>query len=124
MSIKLIHYPRLHDPHRHGVDEDQEVVATLASSALESLVAMGRVSADDVRVLIDAAAARIPKGGNGPWVGDTATMEGTDTAIKVASLPEEQPEAKQGIWTIVDQYGESHRVEEEGDDWIVLIPAI
>lgn len=57
-----------------------------------------------------------------PDIGDVIDMPmmGDDVRIEVAEIPGDQPEwENNGILAIVDQYGETHRVEKDGEIWIV-----
>jgi hypothetical protein len=46
---------------------------------------------------------------------------GDDVNIRVRHVPEEQPHAADGVYTIVDQYGEAHQVELDGDTWTTVV---
>lgn len=61
-----------------------------------------------------------------PHPGDEVEMQGVETVIEISSVPEDQPDADDGIYTIVDQYGETHRVARDDPDgpWIVEIPGL
>jgi hypothetical protein len=41
--------------------------------------------------------------------------------IAVVDMPARQPYSAHGVFTIVDQYGETHHVERDGDGWTALI---
>ena len=65
------------------------------------------------------------EGEDGPDIGDRAVMPSSETAIEIWDVPDEQPEANSGVFIIVDQYGETHRVEGDGDGiWEVIVPTI
>ncbi len=61
-----------------------------------------------------------------PYAGDEVAMVGVDAVIEIASVPDDQPRADEGVFAIEDQYGETHLVEREGDGdaWTVLIPGL
>lgn len=60
--------------------------------------------------------------GNGmPSIGDDIEMEGVECEIEIADVPQDQPRAKEDIYAIVDQYGETHQVESNGEVWTVLV---
>ena len=61
-------------------------------------------------------------GDEAPSIGDDVEFEGTDTIVEVAEVPQEQPRAYEGIYTIIDQYGETHMVSSNGEIWVVEIP--
>lgn len=54
-----------------------------------------------------------------PYPGDRIEMlcMGDDVNIQVRLVPDEQPHADDGVYSIVDQYGETHQVERDGDTW-------
>lgn len=57
-----------------------------------------------------------------PEIGDVIDMPmmGDDVRIEVAEILTDQPEwENNGILAIVDQYGETHRVEKDGESWVV-----
>lgn len=56
-----------------------------------------------------------------PSVGDAVTMGmmGSDVRILVAEIEDQQPLVDtDGVFIIIDQYGEEHLVEMDGDSWI------
>lgn len=57
-----------------------------------------------------------------PCPGDRIEMAfmGDDVNIRVRSVPDEQPRADEGVYSIVDQYGETHQVELDGDTWTTV----
>lgn len=61
-----------------------------------------------------------------PEIGDDVIMDGIDTVIEIADVPCDQPEEPDGIYSIVDQYGETHKVERSfGDDhWTIIVPGL
>ncbi len=58
---------------------------------------------------------------NWPSVGDKVFMSAMadDVQIEIAEVPEDQPLAEaDGYYFIIDQYGEEHMVEMDGDSWV------
>ncbi len=56
-----------------------------------------------------------------PSVGDEVTMGimGGDARILVAEIEDQQPLVDtDGVFIIIDQYGEEHLVEMDGDTWV------
>lgn len=41
--------------------------------------------------------------------------------ILISAVPTAQPELSDGIWHIIDQYGETHRIEQDGDFWMTTV---
>lgn len=59
-----------------------------------------------------------------PTVGDrVAMMWDEDTVIEIAEIPLRQPNLRAGVWTIIDQYGEHHHIEDETNHWETVNPA-
>jgi len=58
-----------------------------------------------------------------PYPGDRIEMPsmGDDVNIQVRHVPDEQPHAGDGVYSIVDQYGETHQVERDGDTWTTVV---
>lgn len=100
---------------------DATTVAVLAG-VLQQLVDMGSADPADLQALIRTRGG--VDGQEPPEFGDEVEMKGVDTVIEIAEVPDDQPEAGEGIYSIVDQYGETHRVEWEDGRWMVVIPAI
>lgn len=60
-----------------------------------------------------------------PTIGDKVGMPYDDEVdIEIADICLRQPNLKQNVWTIVDQYGEHHLVEDEGDRWDTVNPDV
>jgi hypothetical protein len=61
-----------------------------------------------------------------PYPGDRIEMAcmGEDVDIQVCRVPDEQPRVDEGIYAIVDQYGETHEVELDGDTWSTVVHAL
>jgi len=61
-----------------------------------------------------------------PYPGDRIEMPfmGSDVVIRVSGVPEEQPRSGEGVFTIVDQYDETHQVELDGETWITVAPSL
>ena len=61
-----------------------------------------------------------------PCPGDEIVMPsmGDDVHIQVARVPDEQPRSGEGIYAIVDQYGDTHEVELDGDTWVTAVHAL
>jgi len=56
-----------------------------------------------------------------PYVGDIIEHPalGDDVRIEVSEIPQEQPVLEtDGLHVIIDQYGETHLVELDGETWI------
>jgi hypothetical protein len=53
-------------------------------------------------------------------------MDGVEAVIEISSVPEDQPHAEEGVYAILDQYGETHRVARDDPDgpWTVEIPGL
>jgi hypothetical protein len=58
-----------------------------------------------------------------PQPGDRIEMPfmGSDASIVVRTVPDEQPRADEGVHAIVDQYGETHEVELDGETWTTVV---
>lgn len=61
-----------------------------------------------------------------PYPGDQVLMPcmGDDVQIRVRAVPDEQPRSGDGVYAIVDQYGETHEVELDGDTWVTAVHAL
>lgn len=61
-----------------------------------------------------------------PSPGDRIEMPsmGGDVSVRVSRVPDDQPLAADGIHSIVDQYGETHEVELDGDTWTTVVRAL
>lgn len=60
-----------------------------------------------------------------PHVGDKIlqTINGADVEIAVSSVPDQTSKAlSPGVWQVLDQYGETHLVERDGDNWLTVNP--
>lgn len=58
---------------------------------------------------------------NTPFPGDKVHMPWDgDVEIIVSEVPKTQQHRDVDIWTIIDQYGDEHVIEAEGESWIVL----
>lgn len=60
-----------------------------------------------------------------PEIGDVVEHPflGSDANIEIAQIPRDQPVLEtDGMYVIVDQYGENHLVDLDGDAWIVSNP--
>lgn len=101
--------------------------AQVLAGVLQDLVDMGAADADDLHALVRRRGhVSTPDEDEGPEEGDVVLMHGQDVTIHVEEIPEEQPDSSEGIWTVVDQYGETHRIERESvdDPWYVVIPSL
>ena len=56
-----------------------------------------------------------------PSVGDKAFMRDNEVEISIASVSERQPHLLSDVWAIVDQYGETHLIEDDGEHWEVVL---
>lgn len=58
-----------------------------------------------------------------PYPGDRIEMPcmGDDVNIRVRRVPDDQPHAGDGTYSIEDQYGEIHQVEQDGDTWTTVV---
>lgn len=101
---------------------DATTVIVLAG-ALQKLVDMGCADAEDIEAIIRERGNVQESFHGGPEIGARVEMEGHETVIEITEVPEDQPMLSDGIWLIIDQYGETHRIEREDDDspWTVLI---
>lgn len=95
----------------------------VVDGVLARIVAMGAINATDLEALIRAEAG-LSKDGGAPTIGDIAGMHGEDVTIVVRSVPDQQPRAHQGVWSIIDQYGEAHDIENEDGRWFAVVPAL
>jgi len=95
----------------------------MLSSVLETLVRDKVIADAQLREMISEHAAVDDEP---PEVDDVVIMEGTESMIIVREVPDHQPDSANGVFTIVDQYGESHKVErdDQEESWLVLVPAI
>ena len=57
-----------------------------------------------------------------PEIGDIVEMSsmGADVRIEICDIPDDQPRAAEGVWNVVDQYQETHRVELDGETWVTI----
>lgn len=95
------------------------------TGVLQQLVDMGAAGRDDLEAMIRKSGNVDDDAQGPPEVGDTAEMIGAEAVIEIEEVPDDQPQAEQGIYAIKDQYGETHKVEHDGGNgWVVLIPAI
>ena len=92
-------------------------IAVLAG-VIDSLVSQGIVSRERV---VDLAEEWRADGDEMPSIGDDIEMDGVECEIEIAEIPQDQPRAKDGIYAIVDQYGETHQVESNGEVWTVIV---
>lgn len=57
----------------------------------------------------------------GPSAGSSAIMDDGATTIVIKEVPADQPFIGEGVWEVVDQYGEKHIVERSNDgSWAVV----
>jgi hypothetical protein len=99
--------------------------AIVLTGVLQQLVDMGAADPEDLKAMVRSRGGVDAAPDGPPEIGERIGMTGVDTVIEVEEIPDEQPEASEGVYAIVDQYGETHRVEHDGGNgWVVLIPAI
>jgi hypothetical protein len=56
-----------------------------------------------------------------PMPGDQVHMPwDDDVMITIDVVPEDQPYRNRDAWVILDQYGDEHAIEAEGNHWITL----
>lgn len=89
----------------------------ILSGALDALIAKGQITQNEVDTLINARRAPLYEP---PCVHDDIEMQGSECLIEVAEVPEDQPRANEGVYAVIDQYGETHQVESNGELWVVL----
>ncbi len=60
---------------------------------------------------------------NRPYPGDVIEMPsmGSDVSIVVRHVPDHQPRSDEEVYAIVDQYGETHFIELDGDTWVTAV---
>ena len=61
-----------------------------------------------------------------PFSGDELVMPsmGDDVRIEIRTVPDDQPLAEEGVFTIVDQYGDHHQVESDAGRWVTIVPVL
>ena len=85
---------------------------------IDHLIGNGVISQEHAITLAEEWCA---DGDEMPSIGDDVEMEGVECEIEIAQVPQEQPRAREGIYAIIDQYGETHQVESNGEVWVVLV---
>lgn len=98
---------------------------TVLTGVMQDLVDAGAVRDQDLRDMV-LARANLPEEIEAPEEGDVVEMIGVDAQIVVKSIDPDGRKGDDGVWTIVDQYGERHEIERESNDdvWTVAVPAI
>lgn len=99
-----------------GWSESTQIV--VLTGVIDNLISQGIVSREQV---VDLAEEWRADGDEMPSIGDDIEMEGVECEIEIADVPQDQPRAKDGIYAIVDQYGETHQVESNGEVWTVIV---
>lgn len=105
----------------------EATTAIVLAGVLQELVDMGAADPEDLQAMIRRRGnVYSPEDEGAPEEGDVVHMHSEDVNIVVDSVPDDQPEALDGIWRIIDEYGEEHRIERESadDPWYVVIPSI
>lgn len=61
-----------------------------------------------------------------PYPGDPVLMPcmGDDVRIRVGSVADEQPRLDEGVFAVLDQYGERHEIEMDADSWVTVSPVL
>lgn len=94
------------------------------SRTLGALVGMG-IGREDVEAIIrrEGGVVEPARGDDGPEVGDVVRMRKHDARIVVAEVPKDQAQRAEGIWWIIDDQGDNHRIERDGDDepWYAIV---
>lgn len=100
--------------------------ATVLAGVLQRLVDMGAAESADLEAMVRERGGLTDEEDEGPEDGDVVRMRKQDVMIVVEQIPDDQPEAVDGIWTIIDGNGDEHRIEREGIDepWYVVVPSI
>lgn len=101
---------------------DATTIGVLAS-VLQSLVEMGSADAEDLKALIKRHTSSSYEE-DIPEMMDVVSMRSEDVEITIAEIPDEQPQAHIGIWSIVDENGDTHLIEREDETWYVIVPAL
>ena len=96
----------------------QSTQITVLIGVLDKLISQGIVDQEEV---IDLTEEWRSDSDPMPSIGDDVEMEGVECEIEVAEVPDDQPKSDEGIYTIIDQHGESHQIESNGEIWIVLV---